>query len=58
MNPNWFKNHSAYTLAKYSMSIYALGWSKEFKKFNISVNCIWPKSTIATSAIKNHLGGD
>jgi citronellol/citronellal dehydrogenase len=56
LNKIWFKNHVAYTLAKYSMSIYALGWAEEFKSIPISVNCLWPKSIISTSAIKNNFG--
>ncbi len=46
----------AYTLAKYSMSIYALGWAEEFKNIPIAVNCLWPKTIIATAAIKNNFG--
>ncbi len=38
------------------MSIYALGWAEEFKSIPISVNCLWPKSIISTSAIKNNFG--
>jgi citronellol/citronellal dehydrogenase len=53
----WFANHPAYTLAKYSMSVYAWAMAAEFKD-KIAFNCLWPRSAIATSAIKNVLGGD
>jgi citronellol/citronellal dehydrogenase len=56
LNKIWFGNHVAYTLAKYSMSIYALGWAEEFKNIPIAVNCLWPKTIIATAAIKNNFG--
>jgi citronellol/citronellal dehydrogenase len=53
----WFANHPAYTLAKYSMSVYAWAMAAEFKD-KIAFNCLWPRTAIATSAIKNVLGGD
>ena len=54
----WFANHPAYTLAKYSMSVYAWAMAAEFKDKGIAFNCLWPRTAIATSAIKNVLGGD
>ena len=51
MEAKWFKNHTAYTIAKYSMSMCVLGMSQEFKSKNIAVNALWPKSVIATAAI-------
>jgi len=53
----WFASHPAYTLAKYSMSVYAWAMAAEFKD-KIAFNCLWPRTAIATSAIKNVLGGD
>jgi citronellol/citronellal dehydrogenase len=53
----WFVSHPAYTLAKYSMSVYAWAMAAEFKD-KIAFNCLWPRTAIATSAIKNVLGGD
>lgn len=44
MNPFWFKNHVAYTIAKYGMSMCALGMSEEFKDDGIAVNAVWPKT--------------
>lgn len=58
MNPVWFAMHPAYTVTKYNMSMFTLGWAKEFKKYNIAANALWPVTTIATSAVKNLLGGD
>ncbi|HRO44203.1 MAG TPA: NAD(P)-dependent oxidoreductase [Flavipsychrobacter sp.] len=58
LDPIWFAHHSAYTLTKYSMSMLTLGWAEELKKYNIAANALWPRTTIATSAVKNLLGGD
>jgi citronellol/citronellal dehydrogenase len=58
MQPKWFENHTAYTMSKYGMSMVALGLSEEMKPFYIGVNAIWPKTTIATAAVQNLLGGD
>ena len=54
----WFGNHVAYTMAKYNMSMIALGLAEELKKYNIASNALWPKTTIATAAVKNLLGGE
>jgi len=58
LNPKWFANHVAYTIAKYGMSLCVLGMSAEFKAQGIAVNALWPRTTIATAAIANLLGGD
>ena len=58
LNPIWFAHHPAYTLTKYNMSMLTIGWAKEFRKHGIAANALWPMTTIATSAIKNLLGGD
>lgn len=55
--PEWFSNHVAYTMAKMGMSMCVLGMAQEFKN-RIAFNSLWPKITIATSAIQNILGGD
>lgn len=54
MQAKWFKDFLAYTYSKYGMSICTLGMSEEFKKEGLAVNSLWPKSTIATAAIKVH----
>ena len=53
----WFANHPAYTLAKYSMSVYAWAMAAEFRD-KVAFNCLWPRTGIATAAIRNVLGGD
>ncbi len=58
MNPKWFSGHVAYALAKFGMSLCVLGMADEFKKFGIAVNALWPRTTIATAAIKYIVGGD
>lgn len=57
MDSKWFANHCAYTMAKYGMSMCVLGMSEEFKG-KVAFNALWPKTTIATAAIKYYLGGD
>lgn len=46
MKPIWFKNHVAYTMAKYGMSMCVLGMAEEFKPDRIAVNAVWPKTGI------------
>lgn len=58
MNPRWFAGNVAYSIAKYGMSLAVLGLSAELAKDGIAVNALWPRTTIATSAIANLLGGD
>jgi len=58
LNPRWFAPHSAYTIAKYGMSMCVLGMASEFKEQGIAVNALWPRTAIATAAVKNLLGGD
>ena len=52
MNPKWFKEHVAYTMAKYGMSMCTLGMSAEFADKGIAVNSLWPRTTIATAAVE------
>ena len=54
----WLSNHLAYTLSKYDMTMIALGLSGELKKYGIAANTLWPRTTIATAAVRNLLGGD
>ncbi|MDH3426516.1 MAG: NAD(P)-dependent oxidoreductase, partial [Acidimicrobiia bacterium] len=58
LEPHWFKNHVAYTIAKYGMSMVTLGLSQELADDGIAANCLWPKTIIATAAVQNLLGGD
>ena len=57
MDMKWFANHVAYTISKYNMSMIALGLAAELKQFNIAANALWPRTTIATAAVNNLLGG-
>lgn len=58
MKAKWFKNHVAYTMAKYGMSLCTLGMSEEFRPDGIAVNSLWPMTSIDTAAVRNVLGGD
>jgi citronellol/citronellal dehydrogenase len=58
MEPRWFAPHLAYTMAKFGMSLCVLGFAAEFSARGIAVNALWPRTTIATAAIKNLLGGE
>ena len=51
MKPRWFKDHVAYTMSKYGMSMCTLGMAEEFRAQGIAVNSLWPRTTIATAAI-------
>jgi citronellol/citronellal dehydrogenase len=52
LNPRWFGPHTAYTIAKYGMSMCVLGMAEEFKPDGIAVNALWPRTTIATAALQ------
>ena len=52
MKPIWFKNHVAYTMAKYGMSMCVLGMAEEFKHDGIAVNALWPRTVIDTAALQ------
>jgi citronellol/citronellal dehydrogenase len=54
MDAKWFAPHLAYTISKYGMSLCALGMAREFAADGIAVNCLWPRTTIATAAIENN----
>jgi citronellol/citronellal dehydrogenase len=58
MNPKWFKNHVAYTMSKYGMSMCVLGMSEEFKRDGIAVNALWPRTAIDTAALQMIPGVD
>ncbi len=58
METKWFAPHVAYTMAKFGMSMCVLGMAGEYKEAGIAFNALWPRTTIATAAIKNLLGGD
>lgn len=58
MQERWFAPHLAYSMAKYGMSLCVLGFAGELRSKGIAVNALWPRTTIATAAIRNLLGGD
>ncbi len=58
MAPKWFQGHTAYTMAKFSMSMCVLGMAAEFAGDGIAFNALWPRTGIATAAIRNALAGE
>ena len=51
LDPKWFRDHVAYTMAKYGMSLCVLGMAEEFRDDGIAVNALWPRTVIATAAL-------
>ena len=58
MKEKWFAPHTAYSMAKFGMSLVVLGLAGELRDDGIAVNALWPRTIIATAAIKNLLGGE
>lgn len=58
MKEKWFAGHTGYTMAKFGMSMVVLGLAGELRPKGIAVNALWPRTTIATAAIENLLGGE
>src|SRR5580698_9878376 len=58
MSAKWFRGHTAYTMAKFGMSMCVLGMAAEFANEGIAFNALWPRTGIATAAIRNALAGD
>jgi citronellol/citronellal dehydrogenase len=58
MKEKWFAPHTAYSMAKFGMSLVVLGLAGELRPKGIAVNALWPRTIIATAAIQNLLGGD
>ena len=58
LEPRWLGPHVAYTIAKYGMSLCALGFAAEFREEGIASNALWPRTLIATAAVQNLLGGN
>lgn len=58
MKPHWFRNHTAYSMAKYGMSMCTLGHAAEFAPLGIAVNSLWPRTAIATAALQMIPGVD
>jgi citronellol/citronellal dehydrogenase len=58
LREKWFAGSTGYSMAKYGMSLVVLGLAGELREHGIAVNALWPRTTIATAAIKNLLGGE
>jgi citronellol/citronellal dehydrogenase len=58
MSPRWFKGHTAYSMAKYGMSMCVLGMAAEFEEDGIAFNALWPRTGVATAAIRFALAGE
>jgi citronellol/citronellal dehydrogenase len=58
LDPKWYGSHLAYTLAKYGMSMVTLGMAHEYADDGIAFNSLWPRTLIATAAVRNLLGGE
>jgi citronellol/citronellal dehydrogenase len=58
MKAKWFAGHAAYTLSKFAMSMWVLGLSAEFAEQGVAFNALWPRTAIATAAVRNLLGGE
>ncbi|MFP5019471.1 SDR family oxidoreductase [Pseudonocardia phyllosphaerae] len=58
LDPRWLGEFPPYMISKYGMSLLTLGWAHEFADAGVRANCLWPRTTIATAAVVNLLGGD
>jgi citronellol/citronellal dehydrogenase len=58
LEPRWLGAHVGYMLAKYTMTLATLGFAEEFRADGVAANTLWPRTTIATAAVQNLLGGD
>jgi citronellol/citronellal dehydrogenase len=58
LEPRWLAPHTAYTIAKYGMTLCALGFAEELRDAGVASNALWPRTLVATAAVQNLLGGD
>ncbi|MEX1220274.1 MAG: NAD(P)-dependent oxidoreductase [Solirubrobacterales bacterium] len=58
LEPKWLAPHTAYTMAKYGMTLAALGLAEELRADGVASNALWPRTLVATAAVQNLLGGD
>lgn len=58
LDPRWLAPHTAYTIAKYGMTLVALGLAQELREAGVASNALWPRTLVATAAVQNLLGGD
>lgn len=57
-DPKWFANWPTYAIAKYTMSLFTMAMAAEFKAQGVAVNSLWPRTSIATAAVANEIGGE
>ncbi|WP_041732370.1 SDR family oxidoreductase [Conexibacter woesei] len=58
LDPRWLAPYTAYTIAKYGMTLVALGLAEELREAGVASNALWPRTLVATAAVQNLLGGD
>jgi len=58
LDPRWLAPHTAYTIAKYGMTLCALGLAQELREAGVASNALWPRTLVATAAVQNLLGGE
>ena len=58
LDPRWLAPHTGYTIAKYGMTLTALGLAQELREDGVASNALWPRTLVATAAVQNLLGGD
>jgi citronellol/citronellal dehydrogenase len=58
LEPKWLAPHTGYTIAKYGMTLCALGFAEELREAGVASNALWPRTLVATAAVQNLLGGD
>ncbi|HWC79759.1 MAG TPA: NAD(P)-dependent oxidoreductase [Pseudonocardiaceae bacterium] len=58
MDRRWLREHAPYTVSKYAMTMLTLGVAEQYREAGVAANCLWPRTTIATAAIQNIVGGD
>lgn len=58
LDRKWLRGHIGYTIAKYGMTLCALGFAEEFREAGVASNALWPRTLVATAAVQNLLGGD
>src|SRR4051794_28666274 len=58
LEPRWLAPHTAYTIAKYGMTLCALGFAEQLRDAGVASNALWPRTLVATAAVQNLLGGD
>jgi citronellol/citronellal dehydrogenase len=58
LDRRWLRDHAPYTVSKYAMTMLTLGVAEKYRDQGVAANCLWPRTTIATAAIQNLVGGE